>query len=365
MTPASAIVRRVAGFGLGDAAEISPVSDGSWPALLERVVRERLTGHAVRAATDGLWPLTSQQLDELLDRHEEQLAIDLRIERLLLRLDHLFAGAGIPMRVLKGPATARRFYDTPELRSFGDADILVRGADVGEAIELLGVIGFARNFRAPRPSFDRRFTKAVSLRATDGLEIDLHRALTPGPFGVLIDVDEAMAAPPDRVEIAGHQLRCLNIEFSLVHACAHAALGDTPPKLVPLRDVAQLVRSSVDTAAVIEMMERFRAGVVAQRAVLLVEDVLEMRVRGAFGDWARSYVATRRDRAWLRSYRPGADRYRTQAAATLWALPTTRQRLVYASALAFPSRDYLRDHDGRYSRRIVRSASAVARWRPR
>jgi hypothetical protein len=356
---------RIARFGLGPDADPTAVPNGDWPALLEAIVSQRLGGHAVRCAEAGVVTLSSQQWDELLTRHEEQLAVDLRIERMLVECDELLEREGIETRILKGPALAHRFYDDPALRSFGDGDLLVRGPEMDHTIDVLQKVGLHRRFTAPRASFDQRFVKAVALVRDDGLELDLHRALTPGPFGVLLDVDEIFRAPPATVRIADRDMGCLAPEFALVHACAHAVLGDAVPRFVPVRDIAQILRSEIDANRVIDVFERFQAPVVAQRAVALVEQLLEVLLDDPIANWARAVPTSRTDRWRLRSYVGDKNRYARQAAAMFWVLPTLRDRAAYASALAFPDRAYLEDRDESYRRRFARSTALVLRGRPR
>jgi hypothetical protein len=364
------ILRRIARFGLPgvpdeiDGDETGRVEPGRWPAVIDGIVRQRLGGHAVRSAGAGALSLSSSQLDELMERHEEQLAIDLRLERMLVDCDTALDRAGVETRVLKGPAIAHRFYEDPSLRSFGDGDILVRGEDFDTTIETLIDAGFVRRFAAPRHAFDRRFVKAVALVAGDGLELDVHRALTPGPFGVLFDADEIFRATPDRIEVGGRQLRCLTPELAFVQACAHAVLGDPAPRFVSLRDIAELTRGHIDTLRTWELFRQFRAEIVAQRAVALVERVLGVALPDEFAQW-RQYTGTRADRSRLSSYAGNQPRYAAQAAATFWVLPSMRERVAYASALAFPGRAYLRRHDRSYARRVGRGAALLVRWRPR
>jgi hypothetical protein len=355
----------VARFGLpGVADDIGRVGPERWPDVIDGVVRQRLAGHAVRSSGAGALALSSSQFDELMERHEEQLAIDLRLERMLVDCVAALERDGVETRVLKGPAIAHRFYDDPSLRSFGDGDILVRGVDFDTTIETLTEAGFVRRFEAPRRAFDRRFVKAVALLAGDGLELDVHRALTPGPFGVLFDADAIFRAPPDRIELGGRQLCCLTPELAFVQACAHAVLGDPAPRLVSLRDIAELARGHIDTRRAGELFRRFRAEIVAQHAVALVERVLEIALPDEFAQW-RQYTGTRADRSRLSSYSGNQPRYAAQAAATFWVLPSMRDRLSYASALAFPGRAYLRHHDRSYTRRVGRGAALLVRWRPR
>ena len=365
-----AFLARVARFGLarednGQVEHLGVVSDADWYATLGAIAGARIGGFAVEAATSGALSLTQQQYDELLHIHEEQLAIDLGTEQMLLRCATQLQDAGIAVRVLKGPALAHRFYDAPSLRSFGDGDILVPSSEFDRALALVEEIGFRRRQAAPRSGFDRRFVKAVTLHDAVGFQLDLHRALTPGPYGVLYDVDAIFAAAPESIDLGGRAVPCLSPAVTLAHACAHAALGDAEPKLTSLRDVAQLLDRGVGTDEAIALCERFHAGPVAQSAIARVESELGLTCSGSFAAWARAYRSSSADARRLRCYHGGPDRYARQAAATFWVLPTLRDRVAYASALAFPERAYVATRHETYSRRLARSTRLVLRSRAR
>ena len=95
--------------------------------------------------------------------------------------------------VIKGASVARTVYVEPCLRSFGDLDLLVRTADYGRACALLGRLGHERQRPEPRPGFEVRFGKAsVHRHPEDRIEVDLHRTLVLGPFGLWIDPEELL-----------------------------------------------------------------------------------------------------------------------------------------------------------------------------
>jgi hypothetical protein len=356
-------LRPIARHGLGRDDDLGRVGAEEWPQLLDALVRQRLCGHAVGAVDAGSLRLAPVQYDMLAERHEEQLALDLRVERMLIDVAGLLEAEGIEFRVLKGPAVAHRFYDDPARRSFGDGDILVRGDALDAVVATLAGQGMHRRFDAPRASFDRRFVKAVSLVGEHGMELDVHRALTPGPYGVLLDADAFLDVPADQIELGGRSLPCLPPEHAFVHTCAHATLGDREPRFVPVRDVAEMLRA-VDTSRAIELFLRFGCEVVAHRALALVESVLGLEPAGELADWARTYAPTRADQWRLRVYAGAGNRYAAQAAATFWVLPSLRAKAAYASALAFPDRRYLHEHDGAYARRVARGMGLVWRGRP-
>jgi hypothetical protein len=104
---------------------------------------------------------------------------------------------------------------------------------------------------------------------------------------------------------------------------------------------------------------------VLQRAVDLVDRELGIRLEGLLAEWARHYRQTRFDRWALRSYSSTHRSYGGQVAVSLWAMPSLRERVAYASALAFPTRDYVLARERGYGRRVRRSVGLVHEWRPR
>jgi hypothetical protein len=56
-------------------------------------------------------------------------------------------------------------------------------------VSVLSKAGFVRTLAEPRPGFDRRFDKGMTLIPPAGFELDLHRTLVLGPWGVLVDLE--------------------------------------------------------------------------------------------------------------------------------------------------------------------------------
>ena len=121
------------------------------------------------------------------------------------------------------------------------------------AIAALRALDFERRFIEPRHGFDARFSKGACLERADDLELDLHRTLAPGAFGLRLGGAElfatraAVSSRSPRKAIAG-----IDRELAFVHACFHAALGDFPPRLVPLRDVVELHEAGFDGSVVMD-----------------------------------------------------------------------------------------------------------------
>ena len=50
--------------------------------------------------------------------------------------------------------------------------------------------GYDRRYPEPRIGFDARFAKSVTMWSAAGHEIDLHRTLVLGPFGLRVQLDD-------------------------------------------------------------------------------------------------------------------------------------------------------------------------------
>lgn len=219
--------------------------------------------------------------------------------RTLTRSDHLRSlqvenecrhiGAALratPWLVVKGPALARGYYKRPELRAYGDLDILVRPGDFAPALRRLSENGFSL--------LDRNWTRA--LRTMSG---ELHLL---SPRGVLVDLhwdlindasareNYAMVAASffDRavpVRIADGEFQTLDALDTVVHTAIHAARsgGD---RLIWMKDLEQLVLADRFTwSALAERSAEHRAvlpvSVMLQRmrATLTVPGVSSVNLR--------------------------------------------------------------------------------------
>jgi hypothetical protein len=327
--------------------------------LLHAISRERLTGLAVSAVANGQFALSDDAFEDLLHRHDDQLALDLRLERLLLEATERLRREGVSYRAVKGPVLAHTVYGDPTLRSFGDIDLLVHSTQFDDAVPTLQALGFMRRFVEPRAGFDARFTKGACVVRADGLEVDLHRTLAPGPFGVRVGRHNFFATPARTIELGGMTFDAVDRETAFVHACFHAALGDSPPRLVPIRDVIECYLAGIDEDAVMEAATSVRCEAVFQRAITLADSVLRVHLAGPLATWARAYEATAFDRWALRSYTGVNRSYSRQLVASFCALTGLRDRVSYAAALAFPSKAYVDAREGSYTSRFVHGMREV------
>jgi len=321
-------------------------SPARWRELLIMTEEQGLTGLLLRALDEGrIVPedgaLEGGHLGEAADVHLEAMAATLRLERMLVETGTLLETDGIETRVLKGPAVAYLDHPEPSLRSFRDIDLLVRADDYDRVVELLEREQFVRAFPEPRPGFDRRFGRGVSLAGPGGWSIDLHRTLAFGPFGIRIDVADLWARS-ERFTVGGHTFAALGREERFLHACYHAALGDSRPRLVPIRDVAQLlVRGRLDLDHVRALAQHWSGEPVVALAVAEAWKALGVAVRHPLADWAWSYRPSRRAAAIRSLYRREGSGYALISIAAVGALPSVRDRAAYLYALAVPDREYL------------------------
>lgn len=346
----------VGGVGLTGANRTfpgEPLTDDPWAALLSSARNHRVTG-LLRAAVDqGALPASEIQAQQARAAHRSVILRVLSLERELMTVVDLLAASAIETRVLKGTAVAHLDYPQPALRSFIDLDILVRPSDIERAVCVLTAAGFVRTLAEPRPGFDRRFDKGTTLSSPAGYELDLHRTFVLGPWGVLVDVDGLWDSSEEFI-LGGRAIRALSRPNRFLHACYHAALGDWPLRLGSLRDVAEMLPAAEqDARALLRRAADWGVEAVVAAAVADARRLLGIATTGELSSWARQYVPSRRDEAWLALHTHADKTFAAQAIATLRVLPRLRDKAAYVRALVLP--------DVRYT--AGRHSSALTRFR--
>lgn len=353
------LAAQVAAFGLpGSLHDFPrhPVGRHTWQGLVETVRRQRLSGMLVGAIEAGAWPATEQQAAAALDLHLDAISSVLRLERMLLAVLDELTAAGVEPRVLKGSAVAHLDYPKSHERLFGDVDLLVRAEEFDRAVAALTGAGHRRRFPQPRPGFDRRFSKGTSFVTVGGFELDLHRTFVMGPFGLLVDLADVWS-DPDRFSLAGRQLTALSPEVRFLHACFHAALGDVVPRLVPQRDVVQMLLSGrLDGGLVRSLMHGWQAEAVVARAVSLSWRTLAVADEVALSAWAQRYTPTMREERYLRVYTDARGSYAAKELVALGVIPRWRDRAAFLHALMLPDHSYVQ---GRHPGRVARLRGAT------
>jgi hypothetical protein len=337
------VVRSAAGFGLPGAERRSvplAVAPDNWSVALRSIAEQRLTGLALAAAEIGTLELTEDQARDLLDRQRDAMVRAVELERLLLEIFEAFESEGLRPVALKGPVLAHEFYPDPALRPFGDIDLLVATDEWRRACAVLRKLGLKRRLPEPRHGFDERFGKAAAHVGPDGSEVDLHRTLVIGPFGLWVD-PEILLARATPFDLAGRRLQRLGDTDLFLHSCIHASLGWTPPLLLPLRDVAQIAwQADVDWDLAARQASQWRLVPVIKFAIESVQRELEVELPD--GATQLTSLSSRRLERWALSAYRGERRRRGETALfTLLAIPGLRQKVRYVLGLLVPAKDFL------------------------
>lgn len=284
-----------------------------------RLVRlDRLGGLLAVAMDDGAVRASSETVAAVRNAWHEQLVGSVRVERLAIRVAAVLDDAGARWRLTKGPALAHLDYADPALRTFGDVDVIVHPDSWVAAVEALTEAGWRRPQPELAGGFDERYGKGATLVDADDLEVDLHRRLAIGRFGVRLPT-ESLFNGVESLPIGGRSLPVLPGSDRLLHACFHAALGGFREWRAH-RDVAQLLLvSEVDWTGTVGKAERWRVGAVVAGAVLDTWRILDLEVAHPAHAWAEGRRLGRADARALRVF--GEERpFRTQALTAVPAL---------------------------------------------
>ncbi|MGH2572293.1 MAG: nucleotidyltransferase domain-containing protein [Actinomycetota bacterium] len=331
------------------------VPEETWPSLLRELYAERLTGLAVEAVESGRVDLSDTQWAELIDRQRTAMLWALALEKKLFRLAPAFERAGVDLVVLKGPSLAHTVYPDPSWRPFGDLDLLVRTKDWRRACEILEEHGFHRRLPEPRPGFDERFGKAAVHRDEQGIDIDLHRTLVLGPFGLWIE-PEVLFDRAVPLSLGGRAFRRLDDTSLLLHVCMHAVLGFEKALIMPLRDVMQVAQQGdVDWQELHTLARKWKLRAVVHRAFLMAATTLSTEWKPPALEVGNE-TASRRELKALSAYVTERRGRGGTARATLLAIPGVRPKLAYVLSLVAPRREFLAARTGG-------RGSYVRRWR--
>lgn len=371
----SPALRAVAAHGLSGSSltvPSGPLDSATWADLLGRAGRQRLIGLLAACVADGTLAVTDAQHDEVAHEHATVMERILDIESAALDAIGTLGDAGVHVRVLKGLAVSHLDLPDPSQREFGDADLLVEPGAFGRAIEVLTAAGLPRDLPERRAGFDRRFGKEATLYGPRGIEIDLHRTLALGAFGLALD-PATLWDDGEQFLIGGHPLLALTPEARLLHACYSAMLGDPVPRVVALRDIAGLAgRPGLAAGMVIRLAERGRGAIVVARALRLAGDTLGLGPGWPEWDWAPTRPEPRWERVALAAYESHGGTNTTTLLSGLLAIKGAGPKLSYGRALVFPDRAYRRARRragrpsewGRGLRELARLSSRRVRRRP-
>lgn len=347
-------LRAVAAHGLGTPApDPLPLDADQVSSLLVEASAHKLIGLMDQALADGAVVCDDASAERIGDRAVDVAAWSVRLERHLLVVHDLFSEHSLGHRFVKGATVARRFYDHPGLRMSVDVDVLVEPHELDRAVAVLAAAGHERIQRDPYPGFSRRYAKSVSMRSPAGVEVDVHRVIPDGPFGLRARPEVVWARPAAAVEIGDRSVPTLDPPTAFVQACVNAVASYDMVSLASLRDVAQISAHVADDGdAVRSVATALAVGACCAEAV--------GRARAELGwtppapiDAISRWPISDRERAWLDSYRTRpSDLRRTQLG--VQAVPGLAGKAAYlASVVALAA--------GRPGRRRTPGGRAIQR----
>ncbi len=304
-TQRAVLLRAVAAEGIpGTLADppAAPLPDDVWDGFLHDVCEEHLTGHLVQAVMAGRWPVTSRQRSDVIAVHGKAMSTALTLENLHAEVVDVLETAGVETRVVTGCAVARLDYDPPQIRSFGDVDLLVRREQSYAARVAVAGLGCLPLPGESRRVFDRRSTWDARLVTVQGVEVHLHHTLAGGPYGQLVRTPDLWrdAAP---FVLAERTMHALSQDLRFLDACFRLRLGPREGFLVTQRDVVQMALSDrLDVDRVRETAEHWGAEAVVAEAIATAWDTLDVADMTRLSTWARRYRPRKQDVRRLRAY---------------------------------------------------------------
>lgn len=298
MSTPTDILRAAARWQLVPPAQTVRVTDASLDRVLAVARQDRLGPMLAGAARDGVLIVDQPALDRILDLEVEQLVGAVAVETVLLDVADVFDRGGVRWRLSKGSAFAHLDYPDPALRPFGDIDVIVHPDSWEPALDAAVAAGWQRDRAQLAPGFDAAYGKGATLRNDTGFELDLHRRLAIGRYGLRLDTT-VFFDDVQPLRVAGRWLPAPSGPLRLMHACFHAVLGGFQV-FRAVRDVAQmLLVSPVDWRHTVDVAEAYGVDVVVASAVMNAWTRLELDVDHPCHDWAQRCDLGRWDRRML------------------------------------------------------------------
>ena len=162
----------------------------------------------------------------------------------------------LPVMALKGLALAKTIYGDIALRPMNDLDFLVKEEDLVKAGRILLTLGYQQ----PCPAWEsiKTFHHLPPFTNKNGTVIELHRHLVPSDSSIKIDLD-GLWERACLIKVDGAEVRALSPEDLFLHLCIHAGVHlQTGIELIPLCDIAGLIKTSGDKIGWQPVMERAR-----------------------------------------------------------------------------------------------------------
>jgi predicted component of type VI protein secretion system len=211
-----------------------------WPLFLQRAQDHGLTlliAERVKNLDRSLVP--PQALVKLQELQRTHAVSALQLTAELFRVLHRFTVSGINVLLTKGPALSVRCYGKPDMRQYGDLDLIVREADMRRATQAM--IDLAYEPRIPLSAIDAKKSPGEYVFRKPGtnvlIEFHTERTFRYHPRRLPI---EKVFQRRAFVAIDGRDVPTLSLEDELVLICVHGAKHFWE-RLMWIADVAALI----------------------------------------------------------------------------------------------------------------------------
>ncbi len=238
--------------------------------------------------------------------------------------------------MLKGSALPWSDYPDPQLRPTSDLDLLVRSADLHRAVEVLEASRGRLLNPEPAEGYATHVFKGFTVLLDTGIEIDLHRLLSWGSFGVRVPMDDLWETSR-AFDHLGEPALTLDRPRTLVHLAGHLLLLGAV-RASEARDVAQLLADPLlDVDDALDVAARWKQEAVLATAIRLAERDLALPGHTSpLLRWAAKQHVSRLDRTRLRIERPTSPVRGIEQVAVFASLPRGPGRGIQARAWLRP-----------------------------
>jgi putative nucleotidyltransferase-like protein len=253
-----------------------------WDRFLHVLKRHRVAGlitQALRCAGIVLPSPKAQVLETFVDRVSRY---NLRLAGETVRLQSLFASAGIPVIVLKGPTLERLVYGRLVAMQTRDIDLLVPPECAEAAVQILERDGYILFFPANKLSgLQRRalvrYAREVELvDSRKKSQVELQWRAADNPF--LLDGVDARAATQTISLSESAVVRTLALDDLFAYLCVHGARHSWS-RLKWLAELnALLVSTNADIEHLYRHAQRIGAGLCAAQGLLLCHQLLGLKL---------------------------------------------------------------------------------------
>ncbi len=153
--------------------------------------------------------------------------------------------------LLKGGATALRYYPSPHLRPMGDIDLLVRPEQQAAFEEAMCALKFRQFPIDPAVNYDDHLHSAPFWDSERGVWIEVHTSVFPRDYRLARDPRfswAAIAAQLTPIAVRDQTAYAMNDELQLVYTSARwSEMFDPHHGVYPMLDAALLIRRHRDT----------------------------------------------------------------------------------------------------------------------